>query len=64
MNQAQQMHYDKIHLYYKFKEKTYYEGEFKNNKRHGYGEYYLKNKLKYNGEFKDDEYDGRDNIFC
>jgi hypothetical protein len=50
-------------LYYNFKEKTYYEGEFANNKRNGYGKYYLKNKLKYNGEFKDDEYDGRDNIF-
>ena len=50
-------------LYYKFKEKTYYEGEFKNNKRHGYGKYYLKAKLKYNGEFKNDEYDGKGTIY-
>ncbi len=50
-------------LYYDFKEKNYYEGEFMDNKRHGNGKYYIKNKLKYDGEFKDDEYDGIGTIY-
>ena len=45
------------------KEKTYYEGGFKDNKRHGIGKYYIKNRLKYEGEFKDDEYDGQGIIY-
>ena len=50
-------------LYYDYNDKTYYEGEFKNNKRYGNGKYYLKNILKYEGEFKDDEYDGEGTIY-
>ena len=50
-------------LYYKFKEKTYYVGEFKDNKRNGKGKYYIQNKIKYEGEFKDDEYDGEGTIY-
>ena len=50
-------------LYYNYNDKTYYEGEFKNNKRHGNGKYYLKNILKYEGEFKDDEYDGEGTVY-
>ena len=50
-------------LFYKYNIKTYYEGEFKNNKRHGYGKYYINNNLKYIGEFKDDEYDGKGTIY-
>ena len=50
-------------LYFDYKEKSYYEGEFNDNKRHGYGKYYLKNILKYEGEFKDDEYDGNGTIY-
>ena len=38
-------------LYFDYKEKSYYEVEFNDNKRHGYGKYYLKNILKYEGEF-------------
>ena len=50
-------------LYYNYKAKTYYEGEFKDNKRNGYGKYYFKNNKKYEGEFKDDEYDGEGTIY-
>ena len=50
-------------FYYKNEEKTYYEGGFKDNKRHGIGKYYIKNRLKYEGEFKDDEYDGQGIIY-
>ena len=50
-------------LYYNFKEKNFYEGEFKDNKRHGYGKYYEANKLIYEGEFKDDKYDGEGTIY-
>ena len=50
-------------LYYNFKEKKYYKGEFEDNKRHGYGKYYVNYKLKYEGEFKDDEYDGEGTIY-
>ena len=49
--------------FYNNKEKTYYEGEFKDNKRHGIGKYYIKNRLRYEGEFKDDEYDGQGIIY-
>jgi len=50
-------------IYYKYREISYYEGEFKDNKRHGYGKYYYKDKLKYEGEFKNDEYDGKGKIY-
>jgi hypothetical protein len=50
-------------LFYNYKKKTYYEGEFKDNKRHGNGKYYVNNKLKYEGEFKDDKYNGLGTIY-
>ena len=50
-------------LYYNHKKKTYYNGGFKDNQRHGYGKYYINNKIKYEGEFKDGRYDGKGTIY-
>ena len=50
-------------LYYDFKNKNYYEGEFLNNLRHGKGKYYEKNKLVYEGEFAEDKYNGKGKIY-
>ena len=50
-------------IYYDFKNKDYYEGEFYNNLRHGKGKYYEKNKLKYEGEFTEDKYNGKGKIY-
>ena len=50
-------------ILYNFEENSYYEGEFKDDKKNGIGKYYKNNKLEYEGEFKDDKYDG-EGIIC
>ena len=50
-------------IYYDFKNKDYYEGEFHNNLRHGIGKYYENNRLKYEGEFSEDKYNGKGKIY-
>ena len=50
-------------LYYDFKNKNYYEGEFQNDKRHGKGKYFYNNKLVYEGEFFEDKYHGKGKIY-
>lgn len=40
---------------YIFKDRSYYEGSWKNNKMHGKGQLYFANgKLEYDGEWKED----------
>ena len=50
-------------LYYDFKNNSYYEGEFENDKRHGKGKYYYNNKLVYEGDFSEDKYHGKGKIY-
>lgn len=50
-------------LYDDYKKKTYYEGEFHDNKKNGKGKYYNNNKLVYEGEFSEDKYHGKGKIY-
>ena len=41
------------------KEALYYEGQFKNDLKHGHGVYHYNKKEKYEGEYADDEKHGK-----
>lgn len=44
--------------YYIYQDSSLYFGNFKNNKKEGYGELYFKNDDSYKGEWKDDKFNG------
>lgn len=47
-----------------YKEGSYYDGEWKENKMDGYGTlYYPDGRIAYQGEWKDDEFDGKGKVY-